>query len=237
MTKVIPFIMLFLRLVLFAIFQALIALFFLIIGSKSPWNQSEGYWIISGLLTNFVTFYILIKLYKKEGIKYFDNFKFVKKSWWKDLLITIGLLAISMPLATFPNIFLANTLMGSAEVSFKLFFRPLPLWVILMGFLWTITQGLVELPTYFSYIMPRIEKLIKNSWVAWILASLFLALQHISLPLIINPNFIIWRFGMFFLFAFFIGFCLKIRPQLFPYIMISHALMDSAVVIMLLTVK
>jgi hypothetical protein len=83
--------------------------------------------------------------------------------------------------------------------------------------------------------MPRLEEQLGNNWLAWALASFFLAFQHVTLPLILDWRFIIWRMGMFIPFAFFIGLCLKLRPQLFPYLMIGHALIDLMTVMILLT--
>lgn len=237
MNKALPFLMLVLRLMLFIFFQGLIAIFFHLNGNSSSWEQSEGWWIFSGLFTNIVTFLILIRLFNKEKIHYFRQFKFVKKYWWKDLMIFIGIMAISVPITTFPNIFLAKTLFGSSDIAFNLFFRPLPFWAIIIGFIWAISQGLVELPTYFAYAMPRIEKKIKNGWVAWVLASFFLAFQHVGFPLILNAHYMLWRLGMFLIFSFFAGLCIKLRPRLFPYMMIGHALMDIMVVIMLLNMQ
>ena len=237
MEKRAPFLMLLLRVSLFIAFQALIALLFWVLGKEAPWKLSEGYWVLTGLLANGVTFYLLYRLFQKEGIRYFDHFRFTKDGWWKDLLIALGLLILSGPISMIPNTLLAKWLFGSIEVSTELFFRPLPLWVIFLGFFWAITQGLVELPAYFSYAMPRIEKQLQNGWFAWALASFFLAFQHIGIPLIFQMDFILWRLGMFLPFAFFIGFCLKLRPRLFPYIMIGHALMDIGAVAMLLEAR
>lgn len=237
MKKYLPFLLLLLRVFLFGVSQSIIALFFLIAGNSSPWQLSEGYWILSGLFTNLITFPILILLYKKEGLNYFSVFKFTKKEWWKDVLIAVGLLVLSIPLASLPNTFFANLFLGSPEVAFHLFFRHVPFWIIIIGFIWAITQGLVELPFYFSYIMPRIEKLIQNGWLSWVIVSIFLAFQHIAFPLIFDYNFILWRFGMFIPFALFAGLCIKLRPRLLPYYLIIHALMDIVVVAMLINVK
>lgn len=232
MKKAYPFLMLFARLILFAAFQGLIAFIFFAKGHDSPWTKSEGYWIISGLLTNVVVFILLLRLFKLEGAKYFEGLKFIPETWWKDLLITLGILVIAAPLSYFPNIFLSGALLGSEEAATALLFRPLPSWVLIAGVFWAVTQGIVELPTYFSYIMPRIEKSLQNGWLAWAIASFFLALQHIAIPLIFNLDFILWRFGMFLPFAFLLGMCIKLRPRLFPYLMIMHALMDIGTIAM-----
>lgn len=233
--KLTTIVLLFLRLLLFACFQGVIALFFVFLNKQNAWNESQGYWIITGLLTNIVTFWILKSKFKRDGKGYFENFKFIKKDWWKDLVIIIIVFLISYPISMFPNTILANWLFGSEEVTFHLFFRPIPLWIIVIGFFWAITQGLVELPYYFAYLMPKITQKMENSWKAWFIASFLLALQHITLPFIFDIKFMVWRFGMFLLFAFFVGLVLKLRPRLFPYIMIIHALMDIGAVAVFFT--
>ena len=237
MNKSNPFLMLFMRFALFAFFQCLLAFLFFVLKINDAWYTSQGWWIISALLTNIVTFIILKKYFNYQGIRYFDNFKFIKKDWWKDVVILIGILLITFPITTFPNIYLAQLLYGSTDVTFNLFFRSIPFWLIVIGFFWAITQGIVELPFYFAYLMPQLEKRLNNGWKAWILASFFLAFQHIALPLILDYRFMLWRLGMFFLFAFFVGLCFKLRPRLFPYLMIIHALMDIGAVSVFLTLK
>ncbi len=230
-------ILLFLRLLLFVAFQGIIALCLLAMQHSDAWYQSQSLWIISGLLTNIITFFILNKLFKLNGERYFSNFKFIKKGWWLDILILLGALLISMPLSTYPNTSIASWLYGNSETAIHLMFRPVPIWVVVLGFVWAITQGLVELPYYFAYIMPRLTEKLKNGWTAWLIASLLLALQHIALPFIFDWKFWVWRFGMFLLFALFLGFCIKLRPRLLPYFMIMHALLDMGAVAVFLTLK
>jgi membrane protease YdiL (CAAX protease family) len=206
-------------------------------GHESPWNHAESYWLVSGLFTNVVTYFLLQHLWKKDGKKYFTDFIFVKQNWWQDFLVSFGISFVLILLSIIPNIVLGNILFSSSEVATKLLFRPLPIWVILIGFIWALTQGLVELPFYFAYVMKKIENQINNNWIGYLFASIFLALQHITLPFILNPNFIIWRFGMFLLLSLFLGLCLKLRPRLFPYLMISHAILDIMAVMMFLNVK
>ncbi len=237
MTKSNPYLMLFMRFALFAIFQCLLALLFFVLKTKDAWYTSQGWWILSALLANIVTFIVLKKYFNDKGIRYFDNFKFVKKDWWKDVLIVIGMFLITIPISTFPNTYLAQLLYNSTDVTFQLFFRSIPFWLIIVGFFWAITQGIVELPFYFAYLMPRLEKQMNNGWKAWFLASFFLAFQHVALPLIFDLRFMLWRLGMFMLFAFFLGLCLKLRPRLFPYLMIIHALMDIGAVAVFFTLK
>lgn len=126
--RILPF-----RLIFFALFQALIALIFFCIGVEKAWYQAEGWWIISGLITNILTFLVLVKLFKNEGKSYFENLRPQRKTWVRDLMLALVLMIIGAPLAMFPNTFLAKILFESEEVTTQLFFRPLPYWVIYSG--------------------------------------------------------------------------------------------------------
>jgi hypothetical protein len=105
-------------------------------------------------------------------------------------------------------------------------FQPLPAWALAVGILFPLTIALAELPTYFGYSMPRLAAQLKSGWLAWLLASFFLAAQHMFLPFVPDGRFIVWRLGMFLPFALFTGLVLKFRPTLLPYFVILHALMD-----------
>jgi hypothetical protein len=74
--------------------------------------------------------------------------------------------------------------------------------------------------------MPRLAAQLKSGWAAWLLAALFLSLQHVFLPYLPDPRFWLYRGLMYLPFALFIGLLLKLRPQMLPYAAILHALMD-----------
>jgi len=90
------------------------------------------------------------------------------------------------------------------------------------------------LPTYFAYCLPRLEAQ-TGRWSAVLLASFFLAAQHCTLPLIWDGRFLTWRLLMFIPFALFVGLLLRWRPQLLPYMVVVHGLMDLALVLMVPT--
>ena len=234
-TKPTLWLMLFSRTLLFAVFQILTAIVLSFTNSPTPWSDSAGWWTFSALFANIVSIMLLFWLLRRENKRYFDFIPFSRQTVWKDIGITFLLVIVFMPISIYPNQWLANLLFGSSETVFSLFFRPLPLWAGFVSILFPVTIAFAELPTYFGYAMPRLEKQLGNSWLAWSLASLFLAFQHITLPLILDWRFMLWRFGMFIPLAFVMGLCLKIRPQLFPYFMIIHALLDMTTVAIILT--
>lgn len=237
MQRYLPFFMLFFRIVMFAVVQLIIALILYIFKDQNPFYNSQSFWILFVSITNLLNLFILIKLYKLEGKNFFESIWFKRNGWWKDLLITLGLFLVLIPLAIFPNMVLSTILFGTKEYGNELLFRHIPMWAIIFGFIWPLTHPLVELPTYFSYCMPRIEKLLENSWMAWIIVSVALALQHITLPLIFDFKYVTWRFLMFLLFALIIGLFIKLRPRLLPYFALIHGLIDLQVVIIFLSLK
>ena len=231
--QIAPWFLLLSRTVLFAIFQILIAFCLTLTGSSAPWEDSAAWWTISALLTNLVSIALLVWLFHRENLPYFNFIPAPQKTFLKDLGLTIFIFVVLAPLAILPNIVLARMLFGSEEIASAMMFRPLPQWAKVASLLFPLTIAFAELPTYFGYAMPRIEKQIGNGWLAWALASFFLAFQHTTLPLIFDGRFIVWRLGMFIPLAFTLGLSLKLRPRLFPYLMIMHALLDFTTVLMI----
>jgi hypothetical protein len=224
------------RLLLFALFQALIALGFMLGGSLSAWERSAAWWPFTVTLTNVVCLLLLTRLYRHEGNNYWQIFRFERGRAKGDLLALLGILVVSGPVAFLPNPMLANALFGDTLAPMGMFMQPLPDWAIYSGMLlFPVTQGLVELPFYFIYVMPRLGMLTGKPWLAYILASLLLGLQHLAAPLLFDGRFIIWRGLMFLPFAFLVGLALKWRPRLLPYLVIVHILMDFAAMTVYLT--
>jgi hypothetical protein len=222
-----PFLMLILRFLLFTGWQAVFALFFLISGNEQPWEQSITWWIFGVALANTVCLLVVTRLFRKEGINYWRLVGFTRGKTLKDALTTLGLFILAGPIGYFPNIIFGGLLFGDAMIPARMMFRTLPMTAAIVGaILFPVTQGLIELPTYFIYIMPRIEAITRKKWLAIAVASFFLAFQHIAVPLIFNYRFILWRLIMFLPFAFLMGIIIHWRPRLIPYLMIGHVLID-----------
>lgn len=231
-----PWLMLVARSVLFILFQALIALILFVTGTQSAWDESARWWTFAVIFTNITTIYLLVRVYRAEGKRYRDILRFSRATWKTDLLWFIGLSTIGMPFAALPREPLAIAIFGNVEVTTELMFRPLPTWALVLSFLFPLTIAFAELPTYFGYVMPRLEAQLKNGWLAWILSSFFLAAQHMFFPFIFNGGFMLWRLGMFIPFAFYTGLVIKFRPALLPYFLVVHALLDITVVLVYLTI-
>ena len=225
-----PWLMLISRSVLFMLFQALIALILFATGTTAAWYESARWWVFLPILANIVSIYLLVRLFHADGKRYLDVIKFSRATLKTDLLWIIGSSIIGLPVISAPMNIVGTAIFGDAMTPINMMFRPLPTWALVTSVLFPLTIGFAELPTYFAYSMPRLEAQLRNSWVAWLIASFFLAAQHMFLPLILDGNFILWRFLMYLPFALFAGLLLKLRPTLLPYTMIIHALADVSAV-------
>lgn len=224
--KLFPWVMLVSRLVLFAIVQVLIAVALVLSGVSDAWEESARWWVFSVIGANIVSILLLDRLYKHEGKRFLDLFRFERETIWKDLALAIGGFILAGPIAFIPMNLLGNRILGSYDHAIAMMFRPLPLWALLIGVLFPLTISFAELPTYFGYVMPRLQQQVGSGWLAWALASFFLGVQHSTLPLILDGRFFLWRGVMYLPFAFYIGLVIKVRPRLLPYLVIGHALID-----------
>lgn len=231
-----PWLMLISRSVLFILSQCFIALILMAAGTRSAWDEASRWWTFAVILTNVCSIYLLNRLFRAEGKRFLDILRFSRATWKADLFWFIVLSAIGMPLAALPREPLAIVIFGDVATSTELMFRPIPMWAIFVSFLLPLTIVFTELPTYFGYVMPRLEAQLRNGWLAWLLASFFLAAQHMFFPFLLNGGFMLWRLGMFIPFAFFTGLVLKFRPTLLPYFVIVHGLLDVSLVLVFLTI-
>jgi hypothetical protein len=227
---VIPGIMLLSRPALFILFQGSIAWILVLIGNPDGWQEAARWWTFVVILSNLSSWGLLACCMKKEGKKYFDLLSFSRATWKMDVLWLLGLSFIGLPVAAAPMNALAQWIFGDSMTPILMMFRPLPAWALILSFLFPLTIAFSELPTYFGYCMPRLAEQIQSSWKAWLLASLVLAGQHMFLPFIPDGRYLLWRMGMYLPFALFTGLVLKFKPQLLPYFVVVHALIDISTV-------
>jgi hypothetical protein len=233
-----PLLIMLSRLILFALFQALIAGVFALQNHAAPWDASTGWWLVSATLTNGVSIALLAALTRREGLRLRELYNATRATWKRDLLISLALLVLCAPVMLIPNILVGNLLFGDVTKTMGLMFRPLPSVVILViAVLFPLTIAFAELPTYFGYVRPRLEAWLsqapgQRAWLSVALPIFFLAAQHCALPLIFDVRFILWRLLMFLPFAALVGLALRWRPSLLPYMMAIHALLDLQTVLM-----
>jgi hypothetical protein len=227
--KTAPWILLFGRTVLFILVQSIFALGFLFAGSTTAWEGGADWWIYGVTITNLICLSAMISLFRAEGKNYWGIFRIQRETVGRDLATLLGLMFIIGPVSYFPNIWLANALFDNPQNALDLILRPLPLWAVYVGIVaFPVTQGLVELALYFLYVMPRLDSRPFPELRPLLLPGLMLGFQHLAVPLLFNPPFILWRALMYIPFAFAVGLILHWRPRLLPYLAVIHTLMDMS---------
>lgn len=232
-----PLLMLVIRSLLFLVFQAIIALTFLFKGSSEAWNASAAWWPFTIIFTNLVCLTLLIHFYKKDDLRFWDIFRIKRTSLKSDLLLMLGFLVVGGLLGYLPNILSARWLFGDPKVALDLLVRPLPAWATITGVvLFPLLQGLVEIPTYMLFAMPRLEAGGMRLWMAVGLTVFWLSAQHVFAPFLPDGRFIIYRLLMFLPFAILVAMVMRTRPRLMPYMAVMHVLMDMSVAVLFLFV-
>ncbi len=230
-----PWIMLVIRMGLFMVFQAVIAGMLFLQGASAPWTSSAGWWPMTASLGSLVVIALLTWLYRREGLSYWRLFSFQRSTWRIDLLTSLALLVVIVPLALLPNVLLAKWLFGDQQIALDLLIRPLPLWAVVLSLtLFPVSIALSELPNYFAYVLPRLEAKTQKAWLAIGLTSFWLAAQHMGLPFLPDVRFLLWRLAMFLPFALMLAVVLRWRSRLLPYLVILHGLMDFSTALLVL---
>ena len=226
------------RLVLFAGFQALVALLLYTAGVAHAWDASAAWWPYTATATSLVTFVVLRWRARTEGFALSSFYRPIRPGVGNDILLALAVTVVGGALAVAGSIVLAQVLFGDAQAANALLIQPLPLWAaILAVVLFPISIALTELPLYFGYAQPRVAELTGSAWAAVLIPAIFLSLQHATLPLIFDPAFIAWRALMFLGFSLVLGWAIWKRRRLLPYLIVVHFLLDFQTAVSILLVS
>ena len=209
------------RLILFLFFQALIAIV------VNSWETSQNYWLLTATLTNIISIVLLIILFKQDGKDFIRLFSFNKTNFKKDIFIFWGLVILTVPIVFLPGYLISSAIWSDTNIPTAMMFGSIEKWLVyalLIAF--PLTIAFAELATYFVFIMPTLKNKLNIKWLAILLPIIFLSLQHCTMPLIPDLNFIMYRGLMFLPFSILVGLSIYLRPSLFPYFAILHGLLD-----------
>ena len=98
------------RLLLFLLFQALIAVVL------QSWESSEKYWLLSATLTNIVSIALLFFLFRRDGQNFLGIFTINRSLFKKDILIFFGIILISGPVVFGPGYFLSLLIWDDPDI-------------------------------------------------------------------------------------------------------------------------
>jgi hypothetical protein len=208
-------------------FQVLFATAFLLAGDGTPWRSAADWWLVSLALAEFVNLWILKWAAEKEGLRLRDLYNIDGRGRAGDLKwLGIGLLGAA-PLVLVPSLLLAGALFADPAAAQDLIFRPIPTWAawsVLLIF--PIIHGLTELPTYFGYVMPRLQAISGRRWMPLMVTASVLSVQHMFLPFLFDWSYVVWRALMFLPLALWFGWIIRSRPTSLPYLAAAHAVLD-----------
>lgn len=215
---------------LFAAFQGLAAVALAVQGHAAPWSGSIAWWPVTIVGANVAGLFLLRTMLHRDGRRYRDLLRVNRADAAGDLVRVAGLLPLAAAFAAVPNLVLATWLWGDPATPMAVFVQPLPLWAASVAAVaFPVTIALVEMPTYYGYVRPVLERIGCAPWRAVAVAGAGHGLQHAVLPLVLDPRFLIWRAAMFLPFAWFVAAALRRRPRLLPYLVAAHGLLDASV--------
>jgi len=189
-----PVIIVFARLVLAILAQALVAGFYILIGHPTPWEAAAPWWIVYGTLIDIGCLVLLARLMRREGSRLFDLISFQRQRLGRDLLVGIGFIPLFIILAVGGGITVGILIYGATPAPATMV--PLSLWGTLYSLtVWPLIWAFAEEMTYQGYALPRLEVLSGRAWLAVIIVSFGWALQHSALPLMWDWRWALYRFG------------------------------------------
>lgn len=216
------------RIILMVFLQTITYL--LLMPKENAFELSGFYWATHISIVNFILLIMMVFIFKKSNRQYFDFLKYFNKKH------TLYFLKILIPLviaAMLPNILLSILIYQDPQIGTTFLLGDIPLLFIILNItLVPLLQGIVELPFYFYFIMPELEKKSNKTWIYIGLPVLFLSIQHAFMPLRFDIIYMIYRSLMFLPFAVFIGILLHKKPSLLPYLVILHILMNASLFMM-----
>ena len=86
--------------------------------------NSARWWLFSVILANISSVFLLIRLFKAEGKRYWDILHFSKATAGKDVLWLLGSSVIGVPVMAAPMNTLAAFIFGDSLTPINLMFRP-----------------------------------------------------------------------------------------------------------------
>jgi membrane protease YdiL (CAAX protease family) len=214
--------------------QALVAAIFLWKGISHPWQASAPWWSVYAPLVDFGCLFLMARFTRSEGIRLRD---LIGKIRWRDPLVGMGWF-----LLIFPFFWVASPLSSWLVWHTKqpylypglLTARALPLWAVIYSLtVWWMMWSATEETTYQAYALPRLQALSGRAWVAILIVSFWWTVQHSFLPLILEWQYVFWRF-----LAFFPGVLVMTliyhRTRRLPPLIFAHYLMDFSAMLMTL---
>ncbi|MBZ5680873.1 MAG: CPBP family intramembrane metalloprotease [Acidobacteriia bacterium] len=218
--------------------QAFVACLFWIQKGRWSWNAAAPWWSVYGTLVDIGCLGLMVLYSRKEGIRLRDLIGRPRLRWGRDVFVGIGCLVVVFPFFMAAAPVVTRLVYGSGQPPLYpglLTARALPLWATVYSLsLWWLVWSPTEEMTYLGYAFPRIEALSRGRWIAVVIVGFWWALQHAFLPLVLDWQYIAWRF-LAFLPGVVVLTLLYLKVRRLPPLILAHWTLD--ILAMLITLK
>ncbi len=209
--------------------QAVVAAIFALQSSPDPWLDAGPWLPVYATLIDAACLALLWQLTRREGIGLLDLVGFERERLFRDVLLGLALIPVSLAFIL-GGVYATGWLLYGTLTPPYLFGRlPLPAalyGVLIFPFLW----GLTEQMTYNGYLLPRFQVLCRNTGLAVLLVAFAWSFQHVVMPLTFDGRFMAFRLLSSVPSSLFQTLLYLRLRRLIPFV-IAHALMDGASVL------
>lgn len=204
----------------------------MLLGYQDPLKEVIKWWGFQLILTNIVCFFVLKALAAKEKIMFRDLMGYNKATLKKSIIFVL-ITFIPSAVIAFGGMWGSQLLIYGNRALPVVPNQSLPIVAALIVLIFLpISNILIETTTYFGYSLQRLEAQGVNTALAVIIASFFLALQHIAFPMVFDPVYILYKLLSFLPASLVTGFVFS-RVRQLPPLMAVQYFADGAAAIMI----
>lgn len=186
------------RTVLLVLIYFITAWLFISLDMSSPYDSARAWWPVGLIVINGIVLVVLFFAVRREGVTLSSLIGFDKSMFRKDLASSLWIIPVSMILAVGATLGFGILLYNHNAPSGLMSLSALPAWVMILSLIFhPLINAFVEEMTYNGYVFPRLNGLLRSTWLTVILVTFFFALQHIALPFAFDAKFLLWRFLSF----------------------------------------
>jgi hypothetical protein len=223
------------RSVLLVASQALTAIVLLAAHRPTPWRAAGDWWNVYGTLVDLGCLIGLRYFTRREGIRLRDLVGEVRLRRGHDLFLGLGYFVAIFPFFLGGSYVAGLLLYGSSHQdpnAYLIHGHALPMWATVYSLtLWWMIWSPTEETTYQAYVLPRLQALTGDTWIAIVIVGFWWAAQHCALPFIPDWRYLLFRF-LAFLPGVLILMTFYLRTRRLAPLIIAHWPMDIAAALM-----
>jgi len=211
--------------------QAAVAGVFHFRGDPKPWLSAAPWWTVYGTSIDIGCLLALTYLMRREGGHLREVVGLHPGRLRRDILLGLAYALGILPFGILGGFIGTVLIYGSAAAPIPM--GPLPLLGALYSLLiWPTVWAVAEELTYLGYALPRLEALTGHKWSALLVVVLFWSVQHGTMPLRLDLQFMLWR-SITSLPAVLIVSLIFIRTRRLPPLIVAHGVADAVSVLIL----